>query len=659
MERKERLLRIASSVAPHGEAALKYAAHLEELFDLIESEKIGADFAEAVARNDYELAVGICVRYYREKKDSGVSELSGVGDYDLRDAERYLKGTARVINIDWAFPTGEVDFLFDPTEIIGPRNHEWLWQFNRHAHWANLARTYSALGDEKYAAAFEKEVLRWIWQTDIPEKWNGPGSAWRTIECGLRLLGNWQIAFDAFRKSPSIHDVSLLLVIASMHRQAVHLALHPTKKNWLMMEANGLYTFSALFPELSDSAAHRKLATEHLLRELEKQILPDGMHDELSPDYQGVVFSCAANFYQLSLALGTASEIPEAFVSLMKRTVEAAILLSTPSFTQPRTNDTYTIKTSLFTARAEELLGTAPEYRFVNSERAEGAPPVSKTASAFLPYAGFAVMRSDWSAEAAYLCFDVGPLGMNHEHQDKLNINLYKGSQELIYDDGGGQYEISPIRKYAMSAYGHNTVLVDGMGQNRRGPLRAETPVEADWITNDDLDYAAAVYDGEFGEERVKPAVHKREVRFCKPDVFFIKDTLSSADGKAHDYEILFHLDTLHVQGIPEYQNAVISDFGKEYEVAIIPLDGAEREVSLHTVSAVTEPMPQGWYNGRNESDLHEALAVSRRVCAVNDFIFRTLLVPVKKGAPRPVVIEENDGFSVTVNGRTYHIDDV
>ena len=103
----------------------------------------------------------------------------------------------------------------------------------------------------------------------------------------------------------------------------------------------------------------------------------------------------------------------------------------------------------------------------------------------------------------------------------------------------------------------------------------------------------------------------------------------------------------------------MISDFGREYEVAIIPLDGAEREVSLHTVSAVTEPMPQGWYNGRNESDLHEALAVSRRVCAVNDFIFRTLLVPVKKGAPRPVVVEENDGCSVTVNGRTYHIDDV
>ena len=660
MDRREHFLQIVAPLSSSAETALTYVLHLEEFFDKILPERIGADFEEAITREDYASAIGIAATYYRKKEDFPVKEISGNGEYDLRGAERYMQGIAREINIDWHFPNGEVDFLFDPTAIHGPRNHEWLWQFNRHNPWSNLGRAYTAMHDEAYAVEFEKQLLKWIAQTvEIPEKWNGPGSAWRTIECGLRLLGSWPVSFDAFKHSASVCDVALLLMIASMHRQAEHLALHPTRKNWLMMEANGLFTFSTLFPEFSDSKNNRTLAVSRLLEELEKQILPDGMHDELSPDYQFVVWSCVSNFYSISLAFGKEDEIPESFVDLMKRTVRAATLLCTPSFTQPRTNDTYTIDTERFTGRAEVMFGEDPVYRFVNSRCAEGRAPHGKTASAFLPYAGFAVMRSDWGADATYMCFDVGPLGMGHEHQDKLNINLYKGSQELIYDDGGGQYEISPIRKYAMSAYGHNTVLVDGMGQNRRGPLRAETPVEADWITNDDLDYAAAVYDGEFGEERVKPAVHKREVRFCKPDVFFIKDTLSSADGKAHDYEILFHLDTLRVQGIPEYQNAVISDFGREYEVAIIPLDGAEREVSLHTVSAVTEPMPQGWYNGRNESDLHEALAVSRKVCAVNDFIFRTLLVPVKKGAPRPVVVEENDGCSVTVNGRTYHIDDV
>ena len=624
MERKDQLLYIASSVTSDGRKAEKYAEHLEEFFDCLAEEAIGEDFRHCIKVNDYARAVQVCARHYRQRPDFPLAELSGKGAYDLRAAERYLQGIAREINIDWTFPAGEVDFLFNPTEINGPLNHEWLWQFNRHSHWANLARAYQDTRDKKYASEFEKQLLKWIAQTDIPLRWNGPGSAWRTIECGLRLLGNWQIAYDGFRRSSSVRDVSLILMIASMHRQAVHLAKHPTRKNWLMMEANGLYTFSALFPELSDASDHRRLAAEYLCRELEKQILPDGMHDELSPDYQSVVWLCASNFYQLALALGTADEIPERFTELMKRTVNAAILLSTPALTQPRTNDTYTISTTVFTERAEKLFGAVPEYRFVNSRRAEGAPPTGKTASAFLPYAGFAVMRADWSETSSYLCFDVGPLGMGHEHQDKLNIHLYKGSQELICDDGGGQYEISPMRMYAVSGYGHNTVLVDEGAQTRINPCRSETPIEANWTTNEAFDYASAVYDGFFGPRYENPATHKREVLFCKPDVFLVTDTLSSIDGKAHDYEVLFHLDTTKVHHLSEYENGLISDYGKEYEIVMIPLDEDASKVSLRTVSAALKPYPQGWYVGRNDADVHAAVTVSRKICGVKDFRFRT-----------------------------------
>ncbi len=659
MERREQLLRIVSPFASAQESAVKYAQHLEELFDLLDAEKIGENYQNAIEQHAYAVAIAACAEYYRNKPDFATTELSGKGTYDLEGAERYIKGIAREINADWHFPNGEVDFLFDPTEGIGPRNHEWLWQFNRHSHWANLARAYTATGNEAYAGEFQKQLLRWIAQTDISEHWNGPGSAWRTIECGIRLLGNWQIAYDGFRASSSVDDVTLLLMIASMHRQAIHLAEHPTQKNWLMMESNGLYTFAALFTEFSDSEANRKIAVGRLLKELETQILPDGMHDELSPDYQFVVANCAFNFYSLALSLGKEKEIPLDFIELIKRTVDAAVYLSTPSFTQPRTNDTYTIHTECFTKRAEALLGENSTYRFVNSGRTEGTPPEGKTTSAFLPYAGFAVMRSDWRADASYLCFDVGPLGMGHEHQDKLNINLYKGNTELIYDDGGGQYEISPMRDYAKSAYGHNTVLVDGLPQYRKAPLRTEVPCDAVWITNDDFDYASAVYDDTFGKELKKPATHKREVRFCKPDLFCVADTLLSADGNLHDYEVLFHLDTTKVKLLSEYANAVLSDFGKDYEIAIIPLDDSA-DVSLHTVSGTAEPFPQGWYNGRNESNLHAAITVSRKVSAVKDFRFVTLLIPMKKDAPLPVVTRGADGITKVVMGEKeyrFHVD--
>ena len=54
--------------------------------------------------------------------------------------ECYEKAKARVINIDWAFQDGEIDFFFDPTDVIPPKNYEWVWQHNRHKAWGDMAR---------------------------------------------------------------------------------------------------------------------------------------------------------------------------------------------------------------------------------------------------------------------------------------------------------------------------------------------------------------------------------------------------------------------------------------------------------------------------------------------------------------------------------------
>ncbi len=652
MRRDEQLLALVTPLAADDAAAQCYARHLDELLSLLSREQLDPAYGQAMDKGDYPEAVRICAAHFRAKPDFAPPELSANGSYSPQEAENCINGHARVINIDWQFPDGEVDFLFDPTEIKGPRNHEWLWQFNRHGQWVDLARAYRAQGDERCAAAFRRQLLKWIAQTFIPERWNARGSAWRTIECGIRLLGSWMVAFDGFKTSATLEDAALLLMIASMHRQAVHLVEHPTTRNWLMMESNGLYTFSALFPELSDAADHRKLAADRLLAELAGQILPDGMHNELSPDYQGVVFFCAANFYSLAQALGRLDEIPPDFAELMHRTVHAAIRLSTPAFTQPRTNDTYTIPTARFTDRAAALLGDRPEYRFVNTNRREGTPPAGVTPSVLLPYAGFAVMRSDWGADATYLCFDVGPLGCAHYHQDKLNINIYKGSQELIYDDGGGQYEISAAREYAISGYAHNTVLVDGLAQYRKAPLENREPADAVWITTPTFDYAAAVYDDTYGSELARPATHRREIRFCRPDFFCVTDTLTSADGCPHDYELLFHLDTTQAEQLAAYPGGVLSAYGKPWEIALLPLDDA---LDLRIVSAQLEPQMRGWYHGRNEADLHASTTVSRRICGVREHRFHTLLIPLRSGEALPRIVRHDSGqITVLVHDREH-----
>ena len=644
---------LVRQLAESEKAAEKYADHLKEIFETLTPEKIGSAYRDALAAGDAAKAVALAAAHFREKKETSCPALRAAGDYDLTAADRAVRGEMREVNVDWNFEGGKIDFLFDPTAVKGPRNNEWLWQFNRHGYWAQMARTYYATGDELYAAAFERQLLDWVAQTDCPETdWNGAGSAWRTIECGIRLLSSWQVSFQAFRRSKSVSDVTLLLMLASMRRQVEHLIAHPQGGNWQMMEANGVFAFASLYPEFDKAQVYRRIATERILGEMEKQILPDGMHNELSPDYQSVVFGCAARVYDIACREGFGAEFPQSYVDLMEKTVHAAVLLSTPAFTQPRTNDCYTIRTGVFTGMAAGLLPEKSEYAFVNSVREKGAPPEGKTASAYLPYAGLAVMRSDWSGDAAYLSFDVGPLGRAHIHQDKLNIEVYKGSDELIFDDGGGQYEISPAREYGISAYDHNTCLVDGLAQERKEPLEVTEPIDAGWVTSEEFDYAKGVYDDAFGKEGLEPARHTREVRFEKPDLFIVRDELVSKDERPHEYELLFHLNTTKVDQVSAFPGALLSDLGKTYDILLLPI-GAEGE-ETRVASAETEPRYRGWYVGRNEENQHPATTVSRKIKGVWRHTFTTLLIPVKRGDALPQVEKRGDTLCVTVNGREH-----
>ena len=667
---KNDLIKLVGNVATEDAAAFKYAEHLYELLCEALPERISTAYAHAVECGDAPRALRLLAEHFRAREDNLPEELSSRGAYNKSVADDFLRGRVSVVGVDWEFTDGQIDYLFDPTEIKPPVNYEWLWQFNRHREWSEIARAYRDTGDETYAKFFNTDLLRWIRDSFIPDNWNGARSTWRTLECGLRLLGSWQRAFDGFKRSTSVSDIALLLMVASMIRQAKHLIEHPTGKNWLVMESNGVFTFSALFSELRCSAEMRRISLERLTAEISGQILPDGMHNELSPDYQLCVFNCGANIYELCLSLGIRDALPDGFEELLKSTVRAAVRLSTPAFTQPSTNDTFTVHTETFTARAERLFGQDPLFSFVNTKRGEAAPQYL-AASDYLPYAGFAVMRSDLGEDAAYLCFDVGPIGRAHCHQDKLNIILFKGKRQLLYDDGGGQYDISPQRLYAISGYAHNVVLVDGLPQLRGEPLVSCEPIDAAWVSNSRFDYAKGLYDDGFADgydggvmnavERaplaVRSATHLREIRFEKPGLFIVRDTLTSRDGKPHDYELLFHLDTDGVDEIWKYRNAVATHFGDGYELAMIPLDADENAI-LKTYHAVKEPKMQGWYNGRNDEHLHEALTVSRTVPSAVDYVFTTLLIPFRSGGEMPSIMSfENGRVAVRADGVDYEVD--
>jgi hypothetical protein len=666
----------------------KREALLNDLFAALDGKALGHEAEAALADADRPRLLRAVAAHYRALDDDwfgpyasgahyraladdrcGPSASGAPSPEDTDTAARAVRGEVTVVNIPWRFPDGRIDYAFNPTSERGPFNPEWTWQLNRHAFWYALARVYRATGDTACAAAFTRQLLDWIDQTDRPADYQRIGSAWRTIETGIRLLGSWPTAFAAFRKAPEFTDEALCLMLASMLRQARHLVSHTFPifqkpganshslssglSNWQLMELNGLHTFASLFPEFREAEGMRRDAARLMGEAIRLQILPDGMQYELSPDYHGVVFGCAASLYRLARRQGRLSELPDDFAPLLRKAARAVVALTAPNLSQPRTNDCYTVFAFKLLRNAPELFPDDPEILWAGTGRARGAEPAGATASRFLPYAGFAAMRSGWDADATYCCFDVGPLGMHHIHQDMLNVIVFKGGEELLFDDGGGPYDVSDERKHAISAAGHNIALVDGLGQTRKQPFSVDAPIDAGWISTPELDRACATYDGPFGPDGATPARHTREVQFLKPDFFCVTDDLVSCDSRPHDYELLFHLDTGAVHPVPGRPGAVISEFGgdRRYDILIQPL--LPEGVETSCVIGQREPRLLGWYVGRTDRDVHPAAAVVMKVSGRLDFRFATLLCPVMKDEPLPEVEPQGEGrFSVAFHGR-------
>lgn len=355
--------------------------------------------------------------------------------------------------------------------------------------------------------------------------------------------------------------------------------------------------------------------------------------------------------YNIAKQQNGTDALPDDFAKNLELLANAYLVLTAPGFTQPRSNDCFTIELKPRMQSAYKLFPHRKDFLWAASDRKEGTAPTGKTPSRFLPYAGFIAMRSSWDKDAAYLCFDVGPLGMAHAHQDKLNINIYKGGEELLFDDGGGQYEDSPFRIYGMSGYDHNTVLVDGNAQHRNAPREVSKAIDADFFSNERFDYAYGIYDATFGEKMLKSATHKREVLFVKPDFFAVADTLKSSDGKAHDYTMLLHMDTLNVKTSANSARGILSG---QYDLYILQLAG---DTAIAVESGKTSPV-SGWYVGRNDKDLHKASTVKITAKQQKDFKFITLFFPLKKDAPAPIANSPGNGnWEIIFNGKSYKLD--
>lgn len=154
----------------------------------------------------------------------------------------------------------------------------------------------------------------------------------------------------------------------------------------------------------------------------------------------------------------------------------------------------------------------------------------------FLPEAGQAVFRNDWSEEAVYMCL-LGEHGIArtggraHEHPDNTSFILFAYGELLAMDSGYLSFEQHDLVRYAKN---HSLILVDG-----EGPSEANTAASGgtdafirnyfDLPLNDFAEVSTSYENTDFS----------RNMSFIDNSFFVISDIVSSSEE--HTYDWLLH----------------------------------------------------------------------------------------------------------------------
>lgn len=524
----------------------------KDFFEALDDKCQGLFPAIKAAKDEkYDEAVACYARFIRENLDtkryfSMESKPPQLTASLIEKAEKVLNLELTSCGISHKFE-GEVDWFFNPT---AEKYGEWTWQLSRHFDIHRLAIAYRLTGDEKYAEGVVKLMTSWLRQATRPPYTakRGENDCWRTIECGIRMLGCWPDIIHSVIKSPALSDRFIIDLFKSLYEHGQRLVNCLTYGNWLIMELSGLFNLSVIFPYFKTSLEWREISLNRFLEEMDGQMHPDGFQYELTTDYHDVVIQNIAIIMKRCVAFGLGSK--GALREVMRRMLYVYVKLMQSGGLTPDINDGSSAPASSFVSKYIEFFPDDPVLKFVATEGKEGHAP--DFTSSVLKNCGFVTFRDSWDLNATTAFFDGGKLGKAHAHEDKLNLLVYAAGEPILTETGKYAYDSSEMRKYCISSHGHNVCVINGYGQARRRSfewsddmLTLEEPLE--FTQNERYERASAVYDEEWGGEDKINAAHQRQVTFVKKPLsgapyFIVKDTVKSIDEAERSF--IWHVNT-------------------------------------------------------------------------------------------------------------------
>jgi hypothetical protein len=463
----------------------------------------------------------------------------------------YILGQQLPARIDWqANPIGYL---------------EWNHSFNRHYWMPPLTAALEATGQARYAREIDYLARTWIEQNPEPVGHNGGlDPAWETLSTSCRINWAWGHILKAGQLSRGVRDRTLVDLAKMIHAHAEHLLKYWGHNNWFISESTAILTSAVLVPAFRRAKHWLATAADRLGREMRRQVRPDGAQFELSPGYHTM---CADLFYLAWERGGFAGfRFPASYEKRLWSMFDYLAQITRPDGTHPVPNDSGFAMMKgnerlLQTGRARKRA----DWIWAGSGGAVGTPP--RCGSVPFADAGHVVMRSGWGKDDRWAFFDVGEYGASHQHEDKLQVELYACGTAFLVDPGISSYQADPVVQYFRLSESHNTVLIDGLGQWRgrgRDFARYESSSRGrnPWASGKGLDFAQGRYDELYGDlsaragrpfmagspggRTLEGVAHTRALVFIRPDYWLILDSVEGPG--THEAAALWHFLPMHVR---------------------------------------------------------------------------------------------------------------
>ena len=510
------------------------------------------------------------------------------------------------------------------------------WELSRFQHLPTLGKAYQLAGDETFAREFVDEISNWI-ESNLP----GYGVNWTsTMDVAIRVV-NWIWGYYFFKDSPQISDGFLLnflesLLIHGRHivanleqrsrvRQfATSLLVHKIsiiaslRQGWTRIANNhyisdivGLIYLGIMLPEFEETRKWLNFGVKQLIRQMEKQVYPDGVVYEGSISYHRLQAELFLSPTLLCLKNGI--EFPRWYMERLEKMIEFVMSYTKPDGTAPQIGDTddrrlhilasygnwdkrdhrylLSIGANLFSrADFKRIAGQFHEEAFwlSGTKRLEGVNQHLKS-NAFT-HAGFYIMRKN----GLYMMTDCQPNDIlapsAHKHNGRLSFELFAYDKSFIIDPGAYIYRASKdMRNLFRSTKYHNTVVVDNEEQNRfREDIMFHMNYDAGvrvnrWETTDERDFLDAEH---YGYRRLKyPVVHRRKIWFDKVNSFWIIKDILNSEG-VHQFDLYLHFSPMELR-FGQDSSLSLKTRTDGANIAVIPLEkeGLSAEVTNGWIS--------------------------------------------------------------------------